>query len=66
MLLITTLQNGKTLSDPFPSDFGTEILPVQSISAGQTMVVINGQPINLKGVNIHETNPVTVTTYLKN
>jgi beta-galactosidase len=61
-LLITTLQNGKTLEViPFSVGFRRiEILPVQSIS-GRTdhVLLVNGQPINLKGVNIHETNPAT-------
>jgi beta-galactosidase len=61
-LLITTLQNGKTLEViPFSVGFRRiEIMPVQSIN-GRTdyLLLVNGQPINLKGVNIHETNPAT-------
>ncbi len=61
-LLITTLQNGKTLEViPFSVGFRRiEIVPVQSINdRTDYLLLFNGQPIKLKGVNIHETNPAT-------
>ncbi|KAA6342706.1 Beta-galactosidase [termite gut metagenome] len=63
-LLMTVSEEGETTEIvPFNVGFRKiEIVPIdQKTSDGQPYIVfkVNGQPIKLKGVNIHEHNPVT-------
>lgn len=63
-LLLTVKENGK-VSEIIPFNVGfrrIEIKPVEQLAANGKPYVclfINGQPLKLKGVNIHEHNPAT-------
>lgn len=63
-LLITTLQDGKT-SEVIPFKVGFRRIEIKEIAelnpSGKphTLFFVNGQPIKMKGVNIHEHNPRT-------
>ncbi len=61
-LLITVTKEGESKSEviPYPVGFRRfEIKPVKTGSRTDNLFLVNGEPIKLKGVNIHETNPAT-------
>lgn len=61
-LLITVNKEGASAGEvvPYPVGFRRlEIKPVKSGERTDRLFLVNGQPIKLKGVNIHETNPKT-------
>lgn len=63
-LVMTVCKDGKTIeSIPFNVGFRRiEIKPIEQLAANGKPYVclfVNGQPIKLKGVNIHEHNPAT-------
>lgn len=61
-LVITTSKDGKILEAiPYPVGFRTiEIKPYSGLDGRtQNLFLVNGQPIKLKGVNVHEHNPKT-------
>ena len=61
-LLITVTKEGETAGEvvPYPVGFRRfEIKPVKTGERTDRLFLVNGQPIKLKGVNIHETNPKT-------
>ncbi|NLJ00506.1 MAG: DUF4981 domain-containing protein [Bacteroidales bacterium] len=61
-LLITVKKEGEESGEvvPYPVGFRRfEIKPVQTGERIDRLFLVNGQPIKLKGVNIHETNPKT-------
>lgn len=61
-LLITVTEEGKEKGEvvPYPVGFRRiEIKPVKTGERTDRLLLVNGQPIKLKGVNIHETNPKT-------
>ncbi len=61
-LLMTVKQNGK-ISEVVPFTVGFRSIEIKSVKdkSGREdkLFLVNGQPIKLKGVNIHETNPKT-------
>ena len=61
-LLITVKKEGEASGEvvPYPVGFRRfEIEPVKTGDRTDRLFLVNGQPIKLKGVNIHETNPET-------
>ncbi len=61
-LLITVKHDGQEVGEVVPYLVGFrrfEIKPVKTGDRVDRLFLINGQPIKLKGVNIHETNPKT-------
>ena len=61
-LLITVKKDGQTSGEVVPYSVGFrrfEIKPVKTGDRTDRLFLVNGQPIKLKGVNIHETNPAT-------
>ncbi len=61
-LLITVKKDGESAGEvvPYPIGFRRfEIKPVKTGDRTDRLFLVNGQPIKLKGVNIHETNPKT-------
>lgn len=61
-LLITVTKEGEKAGEvvPYPVGFRRfEIKPVKTGERTDRLFLVNGQPIKLKGVNIHETNPKT-------
>lgn len=61
-LLITVAKEGENQAEvvPYPVGFRSlEIKPVKTGNRTDRLFLLNGQPIKLKGVNIHETNPRT-------
>lgn len=61
-LVITTAENGKILEAiPYPVGFRSIEIRAYAGKDGRTqdLFLVNGQPIKLKGVNIHEHNPAT-------
>lgn len=61
-LLITVKREGEESGEvvPYPVGFRRfEIKPVKTGERTDRLFLVNGQPIKLKGVNIHETNPKT-------
>lgn len=61
-LLINVTPDGSESSEVVPYSVGFrrfEILPVTTGDRTDRLFLVNGQPIKLKGVNIHETNPET-------
>ena len=61
-LLITVKKEGDENGEvvPYPVGFRRfEIKPVRTGDRVDRLFLVNGQPIKLKGVNIHETNPKT-------
>ena len=61
-LLITVKKEGEELGEvvPYPVGFRRfEIKPVETGDRIDRLFLVNGQPIKLKGVNMHETNPKT-------
>lgn len=61
-LLITVKKDDEEKSEtvPYPVGFRRiEIKPVKNGNRIDRLLLVNGQPIKLKGVNIHETNPKT-------
>lgn len=63
--LVMTVSDGKNLVEAVPYHVGFrrfEIRPSGGVSEGgmpQVLFYVNGQPVKLKGVNIHEHNPLT-------
>lgn len=61
-LLITVIGDGEDTGEvvPYPVGFRRiEIKPMKTGNRTDRLLLVNGQPIKLKGVNIHETNPKT-------
>lgn len=61
-LLITVKKEGEESEEvvPYPVGFRRfEIKPVKTGHRIDRLFLVNGQPIKIKGVNIHETNPET-------
>lgn len=61
-LLITVKREGEESGEvvPYPVGFRRfEIKPVKTGDRTDRLFLVNGQPIKLKGVNMHETNPKT-------
>lgn len=61
-LLITVKKEGETLGEIVPYQVGFRRFEIKSVKIGDRtdrLFLVNGQPIKLKGVNIHETNPQT-------
>ncbi len=61
-LLITVKKEGEESGEvvPYPVGFRRfEIKPVKTGDRTDRLFLVNGQPIKLKGVNLHETNPKT-------
>jgi beta-galactosidase len=61
-LLITVTQEGETAGEVVPYPVGFRRLEIKQVKTGgrtDRLFLVNGQPIKLKGVNIHETNPKT-------
>jgi beta-galactosidase len=61
-LLITVIPEGEEKGEvvPYPVGFRRfEIVPYKTGDRIDRLFLVNGQPIKLKGVNIHETNPET-------
>lgn len=61
-LLITVTPEDSNIGEVVPYSVGFrrfEIKPVKTGDRVDRLFLINGQPIKLKGVNIHETNPET-------
>ena len=61
-LLLTVKQNG-AVTEVIPFTVGFRSIEIKAVTdkSGRTdnLFLVNGQPIKLKGVNIHETNPKT-------
>ena len=70
-LLITVTKEGETTGEVVPYPVGFRRFEIKQVKTGERtdrLFLVNGQPIKLKGVNIHETNPKTghyVTEELK-
>ena len=61
-LLVTVKKEGEKTGEIVPYSVGFrrfEIKPVKTGDRTDRLFLVNGQPIKLKGVNIHETNPAT-------
>lgn len=61
-LLITVIKEGDTQGEVVPYAVGFRRFEIKPVTAGDRtdrLFLVNGQPIKLKGVNIHETNPKT-------
>lgn len=61
-LLITVTKEGEKTGEVVPYSVGFrrfEIVPVKTGDRTDRLFLVNGQPIKLKGVNIHETCPET-------
>ena len=61
-LLITVTDEGKEYGEIVPYPVGFRRLEIKTVTTGDRkdrLFLVNGQPIKLKGVNIHETNPET-------
>ena len=60
--LLMTLSDGGKVAEVIPYHLGfrrIEIRPVEIDGKQRELFLVNGQPIKLKGVNIHEHNPAT-------
>ena len=61
-LLITVTKEGETNGEVVPYPVGFRRFEIKQVKTGERtdrLFLVNGQPIKLKGVNIHETNPKT-------
>ncbi len=61
-LLITVKKDDRTSSEVVPYPVGFRRFEIKAVKTGERtdrLFLVNGQPIKLKGVNIHETNPAT-------
>lgn len=61
-LLITIAKQGTDIGEVVPYPVGFRRFEIKSVQTGERvdrLFLVNGQPIKLKGVNIHETNPKT-------
>ncbi len=61
-LLITVSKNGEEIGEVVPYSVGFRRFEIKAVKTGDRtdrLFLVNGQPIKLKGVNIHETNPKT-------
>lgn len=61
-LLITVTRKGDDSGEVIPYPVGFRRFEIKMVKTGERsdrLFLVNGQPIKLKGVNIHETNPKT-------
>ncbi|MEA4905165.1 MAG: glycoside hydrolase family 2 TIM barrel-domain containing protein [Petrimonas sp.] len=61
-LLITVGKEGEKTGEVVPYSVGFRRFEIKAVKTGDKtdrLFLVNGQPIKLKGVNIHETNPKT-------
>ncbi|WP_416349500.1 glycoside hydrolase family 2 TIM barrel-domain containing protein [Proteiniphilum sp.] len=61
-LLITVKKKGESATEVVPYPVGFRRFEIKAVKTGERidrLFLVNGQPIKLKGVNIHETNPET-------
>lgn len=61
-LLITVTGEGQETGEVVPYPVGFRRIEIKQVTSGDRtdrLLLVNGQPIKLKGVNIHETNPKT-------
>lgn len=61
-LLITVNGEGQETGEVVPYPVGFRRIEIKQVTSGDRtdrLLLVNGQPIKLKGVNIHETNPKT-------
>ena len=61
-LFITVTKEGDEKGEVVPYSVGFRRFEIKSVKTGNRtdrLFLVNGQPIKLKGVNIHETNPAT-------
>lgn len=61
-LLITVKKEGEKSGEVVPYSVGFRRFEIKAVKTGERtdrLFLVNGQPIKLKGVNIHETNPKT-------
>lgn len=61
-LLITVTEEGAEKGEVVPYPVGFRRFEIKAVQTGDRvdrLFLVNGQPIKLKGVNIHETNPKT-------
>ncbi|WP_414703220.1 glycoside hydrolase family 2 TIM barrel-domain containing protein [Proteiniphilum sp. UBA5280] len=61
-LLITVKKEGEPSGEVVPYPVGFRRIEIKTVKTGDRidrLFLVNGQPIKLKGVNIHETNPKT-------
>ena len=60
--LLMTLKDGGQVAEVIPYHLGFRRIEISTVEIGGTervLFLVNGQPIKLKGVNIHEHNPAT-------
>ncbi|MDO5523875.1 MAG: glycoside hydrolase family 2 TIM barrel-domain containing protein, partial [Bacteroidia bacterium] len=61
-VLITVTKDGRAAGEVVPYLVGFRRFEIKAVKTGERtdrLFLVNGQPIKLKGVNIHETNPAT-------